>query len=65
VSPLRERGPHELRQLIERFNRMVADLVRIDQERNTMLAGIAHDLKTRSRACGCVRRCCPIRRPPA
>ncbi|GJG93846.1 ATP-binding protein [Cupriavidus pauculus] len=46
VPPLRERGPHELRQLIERFNRMVADLVRIDQERNTMLAGIAHDLKT-------------------
>lgn len=46
VAPLRERGPHELRQLIVRFNRMVADLVRIDQERNTMLAGIAHDLKT-------------------
>ncbi|WP_454762961.1 ATP-binding protein [Cupriavidus campinensis] len=46
VTPLRERGPHELRQLIERFNRMVADLARIDQERNTMLAGIAHDLKT-------------------
>ncbi|WP_454734833.1 ATP-binding protein [Cupriavidus necator] len=46
VPPLRERGPHELRQLIERFNRMVADLARIDQERNTMLAGIAHDLKT-------------------
>ena len=46
VAPLRERGPHELRQLIERFNRMLADLTRIDQERNTMLAGIAHDLKT-------------------
>ncbi len=46
VKPLRERGPHELRQLIVRFNRMVADLARIDQERNTMLAGIAHDLKT-------------------
>lgn len=46
VAPLRERGPRELRQLIERFNRMVADLNRIDQERNTMLAGIAHDLKT-------------------
>ncbi|CAG2127409.1 ATP-binding protein [Cupriavidus plantarum] len=46
VPPLRERGPHELRQLIERFNRMVADLARNDQERNTMLAGIAHDLKT-------------------
>jgi len=46
VPPLRERGPHELRQLIVRFNRMVADLFRIDQERNTMLAGIAHDLKT-------------------
>ncbi|TWG86300.1 two-component system osmolarity sensor histidine kinase EnvZ [Cupriavidus gilardii J11] len=46
VPPLRERGPLELRQLIERFNRMVADLARIEQERNTMLAGIAHDLKT-------------------
>ncbi|MGO4308142.1 MULTISPECIES: ATP-binding protein [unclassified Cupriavidus] len=46
VKPLRERGPHELRQLIVRFNRMVGDLARIDQERNTMLAGIAHDLKT-------------------
>ncbi len=46
VLPLRERGPHELRQLIVRFNRMVGDLIRIDQERNTMLAGIAHDLKT-------------------
>ncbi|RDK07552.1 ATP-binding protein [Cupriavidus lacunae] len=46
VPPLRERGPHELRQLIERFNRMVGDLARIEQERNTMLAGIAHDLKT-------------------
>jgi len=46
VQPLRERGPRELRQLIERFNRMVSDLNRIEQERNTMLAGIAHDLKT-------------------
>jgi len=46
VQPLRERGPSELRQLIERFNRMVADLNRIELERNTMLAGIAHDLKT-------------------
>ncbi|AOY91643.1 two-component sensor histidine kinase [Cupriavidus sp. USMAA2-4] len=46
VQPLRERGPHELRQLIQRFNQMVSDLARIDQERNTMLAGIAHDLKT-------------------
>lgn len=46
VPPLRERGPVELRQLIQRFNRMMTDLQRIDQERNTMLAGIAHDLKT-------------------
>jgi len=46
VLPLRERGPHELRQLIVRFNGMMSDLARIDQERNTMLAGIAHDLKT-------------------
>lgn len=45
-SPVKERGPFELRQLTERFNRMSHDIVQTDRERNTMLAGIAHDLKT-------------------
>ncbi len=46
VAPLKERGPYELRQLTDQFNRMAADLSAADDERNTMLAGIAHDLKT-------------------
>lgn len=46
AMPLKERGPLELRQLTERFNRMTRDIVQADRERNTMLAGIAHDLKT-------------------
>ncbi|MGD7340486.1 ATP-binding protein, partial [Ralstonia pseudosolanacearum] len=46
VAPLKERGPYELRQLTDQFNRMAADLSAADEERNTMLAGIAHDLKT-------------------
>ncbi|VVE19666.1 ATP-binding protein [Pandoraea anhela] len=45
-TQVRERGPLELRQLTERFNRMSQDIVQTDRERNTMLAGIAHDLKT-------------------
>ncbi|GAB3626060.1 two-component sensor histidine kinase [Pandoraea terrae] len=45
-TPVKERGPLELRQLTERFNRMSNDIVQTDRERNTMLAGIAHDLKT-------------------
>ncbi|MDE2288468.1 MAG: HAMP domain-containing protein [Burkholderiales bacterium] len=46
VKPLKERGPRELRQLTERFNRMITDIAQAERERNTMLAGIAHDLKT-------------------
>ena len=46
VAPLKERGPYELRQLTDQFNHMAADLSATDEERNTMLAGIAHDLKT-------------------
>jgi two-component system osmolarity sensor histidine kinase EnvZ len=46
VAPLKERGPYELRQLTDQFNHMAADLSAADEERNTMLAGIAHDLKT-------------------
>jgi len=46
VAPLKERGPYELRQLTDQFNRMAADISAADDERNTMLAGIAHDLKT-------------------
>ncbi|MBN4665843.1 HAMP domain-containing protein, partial [Pandoraea nosoerga] len=45
-TQVKERGPFELRQLTERFNRMSHDIVQTDRERNTMLAGIAHDLKT-------------------
>ncbi|QHE93669.1 HAMP domain-containing protein [Pandoraea fibrosis] len=45
-TQVKERGPLELRQLTERFNRMSHDIVQTDRERNTMLAGIAHDLKT-------------------
>ncbi|ALS58812.1 ATP-binding protein [Pandoraea norimbergensis] len=45
-TPVKERGPLEVRQLTERFNRMSHDIVQTDRERNTMLAGIAHDLKT-------------------
>ncbi|VVD89638.1 two-component sensor histidine kinase [Pandoraea horticolens] len=45
-TQVKERGPLELRQLTERFNRMSQDIVQTDRERNTMLAGIAHDLKT-------------------
>jgi two-component system osmolarity sensor histidine kinase EnvZ len=46
VEPIPERGPHELRQLAARFNHMMSEIAEADQERNTMLAGIAHDLKT-------------------
>lgn len=46
VAPLKERGPYELRQLTDQFNHMAAELSATDEERNTMLAGIAHDLKT-------------------
>ncbi len=44
--PLPETGPAELRTVNESFNRMVADLDRLEQDRAVLLAGISHDLRT-------------------
>ena len=46
VAPLSERGPYELRQLTRGFNQMVSDISQADSNRQIMLAGVAHDLKT-------------------
>jgi len=46
VAPLSERGPRELRQLTRGFNQMVSDISQADSNRQIMLAGVAHDLKT-------------------
>ncbi|WP_338862237.1 HAMP domain-containing protein [Mycetohabitans rhizoxinica] len=46
VAPVRERGPLELRQLTRGFNTMVSNLAQTDKDRNVMLAGVAHDLRT-------------------
>lgn len=45
-EPLPENGADELRQLAAAFNRMAADLVRHEQDRAEVLAGISHDLRT-------------------
>jgi two-component system osmolarity sensor histidine kinase EnvZ len=45
-SPLPQRGTDAVRRLTRRFNDMVQDLQRSERERNTMLAGIAHDLRS-------------------
>jgi two-component system osmolarity sensor histidine kinase EnvZ len=44
--PLPEAGPPELRTVNESFNRMVADLGKLDEDRAVLLAGISHDLRT-------------------
>ena len=44
--PLPERGPEELEALARAFNRMSADLARLDEDRALILAGISHDLRT-------------------
>lgn len=43
---LKETGPVELRAVNESFNRMVADLGKLDADRAVLLAGISHDLRT-------------------
>ncbi|HEY9103190.1 ATP-binding protein [Chitinimonas sp.] len=43
---LPETGPLEVRDLSASFNRMLADLETNERERNVMLAGISHDLRT-------------------
>jgi two-component system osmolarity sensor histidine kinase EnvZ len=44
--PLPEKGPEELETLARAFNRMNADLARLDDDRALILAGISHDLRT-------------------
>ncbi len=45
-APLRETGPVEIRTVNQSFNRMVADLVKLEADRALLLAGISHDLRT-------------------
>ena len=45
VPVVRPGGPREVKELIGDFNQMVHDLVRAEQERAVMLAGVAHDLR--------------------
>ena len=45
-GPLPETGPIEIRTVNESFNRMVADLGKLDADRAVLLAGISHDIRT-------------------
>ncbi|UOF93966.1 MAG: HAMP domain-containing protein [Bordetella sp.] len=45
-TPLPEYGPQEIRAINTSFNRMVKDLKRTEIDRELMLAGISHDLRT-------------------
>ena len=45
-APLPDAGPAELRTVNQSFNRMVADLDQLEQDRAILLAGISHDLRT-------------------
>jgi len=45
-SPLPETGPLEIRDLNASFNRMAKDLRQAEADRELMLAGISHDLRT-------------------
>lgn len=45
-APLPETGPVEIRAVNESFNRMVADLGKLEADRAVLLAGISHDLRT-------------------
>ncbi|MEW9899504.1 ATP-binding protein [Chitinivorax sp. PXF-14] len=46
VAPLPVAGPLELRELTTNFNQMVQDLSRLETDRQTLLAGVSHDLRT-------------------
>lgn len=46
VARIDEQGPEEIVSLIRALNRMQADLKQLDADRNLMLAGISHDLRT-------------------
>ena len=45
-SPLPERGPTEIRTMNVAFNRMISDIRQAEADREIMLAGISHDLRT-------------------
>jgi len=45
-APLPENGPGEIRDLNASFNRMARDLRQTEADRELMLAGISHDLRT-------------------
>ena len=45
-APLPENGPLEIRDLNASFNRMATDLRQTEADRELMLAGISHDLRT-------------------
>lgn len=45
AEPVSTRGPREIRNLAEQYNRMVERLRQYDRDRAEMLAGVAHDLR--------------------
>ena len=45
-APINESGPSEVKQVAGSFNKMLADVQTLDQERAVLLAGISHDLRT-------------------
>jgi two-component system osmolarity sensor histidine kinase EnvZ len=45
-APLPEKGPVEIRMVNQSFNRMMADLAKLERDRAVLLAGISHDLRT-------------------
>ncbi len=46
IEPITEMGPSEVKSVAVAFNQMRADLLRLDNERATFLAGVSHDLRT-------------------
>jgi two-component system osmolarity sensor histidine kinase EnvZ len=44
--PLRVQGPRDVRELAARFNRLLEDLERLLRERELVLVGVSHDLRT-------------------
>ena len=45
-EPLKLQGPKELQELSKTFNSMVRDINKLAEDRNLMLAGVSHDLRT-------------------
>jgi len=45
-APVTESGPTEIRTVARAFNKLAADLKRLDDERALLLAGVSHDLRT-------------------